>query len=138
MPAEERYIRYYGEFDPQQMISDDDDDEDAESFLLANGNEPFRIAICMSREGSRRLQDCQYVQSDIAFKRVVGFQEFELGALERHSESRTSAFLTNFSNIFSVLISSRIRHSILPDLRDLPDCRGPPLHLWKDRRDSQA
>ena len=37
----------------------------------------------MSPEGSRRIAKAQYVQSDIGFKRVVGFHEFELASFDR-------------------------------------------------------
>jgi hypothetical protein len=37
----------------------------------------------MSQEGSERLMSARYLQSDMAFKRVVGFYEFELAAVDR-------------------------------------------------------
>jgi hypothetical protein len=43
----------------------------------------------MSEEGSKRLLRAQYVQSDIAFKRVVGFYEFELAAMDRDANTST-------------------------------------------------
>lgn len=52
---------------------------------------PLRVAICMFQENSCQLQQAHYLQSDIGFKRVVGFKEFELGALE--SGSQTSKLL---------------------------------------------
>lgn len=48
---------------------------------------PCRIVICMSPVQSSRLRKAQYLQSDIAFKRVVGFKEFELGGLDRESKN---------------------------------------------------
>lgn len=60
-------------------FKDDFDDEDS---CEANiGETPFRVVVCMLREASRQLLQAQYLQSDIAFKRVVGFQEFELGSM---------------------------------------------------------
>ena len=41
------------------------------------------LFVCMSPEGSRRIVKAQYVQSDIGFKRVVGFHEFELASFDR-------------------------------------------------------
>ncbi|KAF9232366.1 hypothetical protein BU15DRAFT_90674 [Melanogaster broomeanus] len=46
-----------------------------------DGDVPLRVVICMLPQNSQRLQTAQYIQSDIGFKRVAGFQEFELGAL---------------------------------------------------------
>lgn len=46
-----------------------------------------RIVICMTPEGSRRLLQAQYLQSDMAFKRVVGFHEFELATFDRISNT---------------------------------------------------
>jgi hypothetical protein len=43
----------------------------------------------MSKEGSKRLLQAQYIQSDIGFKRVIGFVEFELASLDR--DANTSA-----------------------------------------------
>lgn len=37
----------------------------------------------MSKEGSERLAQAQYIQSDIAFQRVVGFDEFEMACVDR-------------------------------------------------------
>ena len=53
-----------------------------------------RILICMTREGSQRLLQAQYLQSDMAFKRVVGFHEFELATIDRiNNTSNYRAFL---------------------------------------------
>ncbi|KAJ6529593.1 hypothetical protein B0H19DRAFT_1214481 [Mycena capillaripes] len=41
-----------------------------------------RIIICMSPDSTRRLQVTQYLQSDIGFKRIVGFDEFEIAAMD--------------------------------------------------------
>ena len=50
----------------------------------ANG---VRIMICMNHEGSQCLLQVQYLQSDMAFKRVVGFHEFELATIDRISNT---------------------------------------------------
>jgi hypothetical protein len=47
----------------------------------------IRIVICMTREGSQRLLHAQYLQSDMAFKHVVGFHEFELATMYRISNT---------------------------------------------------
>ncbi|KAJ6456200.1 hypothetical protein C8R45DRAFT_1056526 [Mycena sanguinolenta] len=46
-----------------------------------------RIIICMSPEGSRRLHGAQYLQSDIAFRRIVGFLEFKLACIDRDANT---------------------------------------------------
>lgn len=61
-----------------------DDADDADSL----GDVPFRMIICMSPEASRMLHSVQYLQSDIGFKRVIGFKEFELGGLDPKTRIR--------------------------------------------------
>jgi hypothetical protein len=51
----------------------------------------LRMVVCMSKTGSQRLIRAQYIQSDIGFKRVAGFYEFEIAALDR--DANTSACL---------------------------------------------
>jgi hypothetical protein len=48
----------------------------------------------MSKENSIRLSNAHYVQSDIGFKRIPGYQEFELGGLD--PSSRMSKFSTHY------------------------------------------
>ena len=45
----------------------------------------LRIIICMTQESSHRILRAQFLQSDIAFKRVAGFLEFEVGGLDRNA-----------------------------------------------------
>ena len=40
------------------------------------------IIICMTQEGSKPLLGAWYLQSDMAFKQIVGFYEFELAAVD--------------------------------------------------------
>ncbi|GLB33432.1 hypothetical protein LshimejAT787_0103900 [Lyophyllum shimeji] len=56
--------------------------EEDERPVLGDSHD-VRIIICMTKEGSRRLLNVQYPQSDIGFKRVVGFYEFELACWDR-------------------------------------------------------
>lgn len=73
------------------MTEHDEDDADIEGSSTDNS---LRIIICMSPEGSRRLQSAQYLQSDIGFKRVVGYHEFELACIDRDANtSKLSTFL---------------------------------------------
>lgn len=85
MPHDEHYVRYVAELPASSMETHDEDDpEDTRSTA------PIRFVICMTKEASARLLQAQYLQSDISFKRIVGFKEFELVAFDRHT--RTSAF----------------------------------------------
>jgi hypothetical protein len=70
------YIRRIIELDAAVAEQHDEDDEKV-------SDEKLRIVVCMSPEGSRRITKAQYVQSDIGFKRVVGFHEFELASFDR-------------------------------------------------------
>ncbi|KAG6847262.1 hypothetical protein H0H93_009227, partial [Arthromyces matolae] len=72
------YIRKIIEL-PSSSFEVHDEDEPASDGRDAD----VRMIICMTREGSRRLQNAQYIQSDIGFKRVVGYYEFELACLDR-------------------------------------------------------
>jgi hypothetical protein len=58
--------------------------EEDESNL--NTGELLRIIICMTKESSHQLLRAQFLQSDIAFKRVAGFLEFEVGGLNQNAK----------------------------------------------------
>lgn len=72
---------------------DDADAPDSES----DDNVPFRMVICMFKGASFRLHSAQYLQSDIGFKRVIRFQEFELGGLDPESRTSKSLVIYNVS-----------------------------------------
>lgn len=78
-----QYIRYTAETPLNGLPVYDEDDPDhsdpSDTAMM------LRIIICMSPESSRRLAAAQYLQSDIAFKRVSGFLEFEIGGLDRNA-----------------------------------------------------
>ncbi|KAJ7322001.1 hypothetical protein DFH08DRAFT_818378 [Mycena albidolilacea] len=51
----------------------------------SSGPEPaknLQLIVCMTPNGSRRLQRSQYLQSDIGFQRIEGFHEFEIAAMD--------------------------------------------------------
>ena len=52
------------------------------STLKENGEAgaTHRFIVCMTPTQSWSLLQADYVQSDVAFRRVVGYEEFELGA----------------------------------------------------------
>ncbi|KIJ10874.1 hypothetical protein PAXINDRAFT_43681, partial [Paxillus involutus ATCC 200175] len=78
LPPEHRYVRLATEFPRISESSDGQEDEDS-------SGSPFRLVICMFPESSRRLKKAQYLQSDVGFKRIQGFQEFELGGKDMKS-----------------------------------------------------
>lgn len=84
------YIRYIGEVVDNGPGDDEDHDnnERMEPNTRNSPDAPFRMIVCMTKESSIRLVQAQYLQSDIGFKRIVGFKEFELGGLD--PDSRTS------------------------------------------------
>ena len=84
---EDHYIRRMLEIEEESDGGHEGWDRDSNS---AECNKNLRIIICMSRAGSERLLRAQYLQSDVAFKRIVGFYEFELACIDR--DANTSAF----------------------------------------------
>lgn len=102
LPPEEHYIRYIAEIPLAGLpVHDEDDLEPA-----ASTGKMLRIIVCMWPEGSRRLATAQFVQSDIAFKRVSGFLEFELGGLD-HDANMGKYYTFCFHNSITESIHSR-------------------------------
>lgn len=64
----------------------------------------FRIVVCMTPESSKRLLSAQYIQCDIGFKRIAGFQEFELGGLEPISRTSKQALVRSDLDILTMYI----------------------------------
>lgn len=81
MDSELHYIRYAEEISDHAHTSRSDDDDDN-----SDSKEPFRLVICMSKESSWWLAWAQYLQSDIAFKHVTGFLEFEIGGSDPNAK----------------------------------------------------
>ena len=72
----EPYIRFIGALSPDsldsEMTSKTNHKEGLEEDL-------YRFVICMTPSSSWGLLRAQYLQSDIAFRRVVGYEEFKIG-----------------------------------------------------------
>lgn len=81
LPPQSRYICHAEEIPVQSVHSYKEDDLDTVNPY--DNAKPIRIIICMDSAASHRLAKAQYLQSDIAFKRVTGFLEFEIGGLDR-------------------------------------------------------
>lgn len=86
LPPEDHYIRRMLEIEEESIEGNEGRDGDNGN---AERNKNLRIIICMSRAGSERLLRAQYLQSDVAFKRIVGFYEFELACIDH--DANTSA-----------------------------------------------
>ncbi|KAJ6531648.1 hypothetical protein DFH09DRAFT_1263868 [Mycena vulgaris] len=76
------YIRTILDLDDDSLTEHEEDEP-----AIQTNNKRTRIIICMSPEGSRRLLRAQYLQSDIGFKRIVGFLEFELACMDRDANT---------------------------------------------------
>jgi hypothetical protein len=88
------YVRFVGELQQSQFEHDSGDEGEG----AADRSKPLRAAICMSKQASRWLLEAQYLQCDIAFKRVVGYYEFELSGYDRDAKignSRLFSFLSH-------------------------------------------
>lgn len=84
LPPQQHYIRIISETSLTIDYSDDSEDH-----TTAASEAPFRFVLCMTPEASHRLLHAQYLQSDISFKRIAGWQEFALGGLDRASRTGT-------------------------------------------------
>lgn len=90
----DRYIRFMKEVDGANSDDSEEEDEDiceSEGQRRPSDTETLKIVICMTSSACKRLVEAQHLQSDIGFKRIVGFYEFEIASVER--SSNTSAFL---------------------------------------------
>ena len=114
--SEAPYIRLIAEFPELGFSQDDDGDEDMD-------NEPLQIAVCMSQSSSARLLRAHYLQSDIGFKCIVGFKEFELGGLDENSS--TSMFIYLYTLVSELIIS---RYRSLQNLCQSSNSIGSSTH----------
>ncbi|KAK6981751.1 hypothetical protein R3P38DRAFT_2578154, partial [Favolaschia claudopus] len=83
-PAE-RYIRRIIALPATAVVRHEEDDPDS---TTDQKDDMIRIIICMAVEASERLLSAgRYLHSDIAFRRIVGFLEFELACLDRDANT---------------------------------------------------
>jgi hypothetical protein len=85
LPEHQRYIRVILELDDHTLTPHEEDEEAPPSV-----DKKTRIIVCMGPDSSMRLQKAQYLQSDIGFKRIVGFDEFEIAAMDRDANTSES------------------------------------------------
>ncbi|KAI0038238.1 hypothetical protein FA95DRAFT_1505941, partial [Auriscalpium vulgare] len=80
--AAAQYIRYMDEIPLTSLAH-----WDASQTSDGTAGDSLRIIVCMEPEQSSRLLNAQYLQSDIAFRRVPDFYEFELGGWDRMNKT---------------------------------------------------
>ncbi|PBK98504.1 hypothetical protein ARMGADRAFT_920768 [Armillaria gallica] len=80
---------------------------------LSHKDTAFRLIICMNLQRSHDLLQTRNVQSDIAFKRVSGYKEFELVSFDEQSHSHTISL--SISKLSFSIPSSYIAHKYLFD-----------------------
>ncbi|KAJ7169084.1 hypothetical protein C8R43DRAFT_1120974 [Mycena crocata] len=86
LPPEDHYIRYMSEI-PDFPTDAFDDEESPNVPSGSKTDKNLRVIICMSPKGSRRLRATQYLQSDIAFKRIQGYLEFEIASMDLYANT---------------------------------------------------
>lgn len=86
LPPHEHYIRRIITLDTDSVDHHEEDEDDP-----AFKDSKIRLIVCMSPKASERLlKSGRYLQSDIGFKRIVDFQEFEMACMDR--DANTSKF----------------------------------------------
>ncbi|KAJ7212425.1 hypothetical protein C8J57DRAFT_1097238, partial [Mycena rebaudengoi] len=82
LPPVKRYIRRIIAIPMKTLARHDEDEQETDK------DDMIRIIICMAVEASRHLLSSgQYLQSEIAFRRIVGFLEFEMACMERDANT---------------------------------------------------
>ncbi|KAJ6457805.1 hypothetical protein C8R47DRAFT_915228, partial [Mycena vitilis] len=120
VPAHEHYIPVVLEI-PDADLARHEEDGDAPS-----ATNTTRIIICMTPDSSKRLQQAQYLQSDIGFKRIVGFEEFEIASMDR--DANTSVV---FCRVYVTRQTAAVHQRIFDELSKLVEKdTGTPL-LWR-------
>ncbi|KAJ7145085.1 hypothetical protein C8R43DRAFT_890873 [Mycena crocata] len=114
LPKSEHYIRRMIIFNANTMEYHEEDEDDK-----SNDSTYVRIIICMSREASHRLLErgC-YLQSDIAFKRIVDFLEFEMACMDRDANTSVTfcrVFLNRQTAVAHRCVFEAIHSVVLED-----------------------
>ncbi|KAJ3804094.1 hypothetical protein F5876DRAFT_70917 [Lentinula aff. lateritia] len=110
LPPEDQYIRRLVEIPVASLESDPDDAlED-----IPDQNNALRIVICMTPEASARFIKAQHLQSDIAFKRVIGYYEFEAASVD--PDCNTSI---TYCRVFMTRQTAFAHHLVLKELNEI-------------------
>lgn len=95
LPPDEAYVRYAAKLPfLNDVVHDEDEPTDS-------GSDAIHVIVCMSKDSSQHLLKAQFLQSNIGFKRIVGFQEFELGG--KDPGSRTGKYILESSHYYETL-----------------------------------
>ncbi|KAJ7701369.1 hypothetical protein B0H14DRAFT_2648403 [Mycena olivaceomarginata] len=98
-----------------------------------------RIIICMAAEASRRLLSTgHYLQSDIAFRRIVGFLEFELACMERDAKHHLIFVASTSTGRLLQRINVSLKEIEAIVKEDTGKAKGLGLHLQKLASNSHA
>ncbi|KZP11654.1 hypothetical protein FIBSPDRAFT_913544 [Athelia psychrophila] len=84
----------------------------------ADGREVVRLIVCMTPSSSERLARARYLQSDIVFKRIAGFLEFEIGGLDESSNLAVSycrVYLNRQNAAAHALVFAKVEEIVLED-----------------------
>ncbi|KAJ7679320.1 hypothetical protein DFH06DRAFT_1316251 [Mycena polygramma] len=120
VPAHEHYIRVVLEL-PDDSLDHHEEDDDAPT-----SSKTTRIIICMTPDSSKRLQQARYLQSDIGFKRIVGFDEFEIAAMDRDANKSVV-----FCRVYLTRQTAAAHQRIFDELSKIVEKdTGTPL-LWR-------
>ncbi|KAJ3925683.1 MAG: hypothetical protein NXY57DRAFT_1043898 [Lentinula lateritia] len=123
LPPEDWYIRRLVEI-PASLLKDDSDDVPEDESV--SKTDALRIVICMTSETSQRFITAQHLQSDIGFKRVIGYYEFEVAAVD--PDSNTSI---TYCHVFLTRQTAFAHLQVLREIDEvLKDDTGRTLH-WR-------
>ncbi|KIJ69922.1 hypothetical protein HYDPIDRAFT_78824 [Hydnomerulius pinastri MD-312] len=119
LPDHQRYIRLAVEVPQTVLSSNHEADND-------NSDTPLRVVICILPQNSHRLQAAQYLQSDIGFKRVAGFQEFELSGIDLKSN-----LTLTYCRIFLTHQSAAAHQFIFRELERIVEVDTGSMLRWR-------
>ncbi|SJL10637.1 uncharacterized protein ARMOST_14028 [Armillaria ostoyae] len=91
------YIREMKQISWQRLKDGGDDSEDEDGPLEGLDDNCFKLIVCMLPQRSEDYLKAKYVQSDISFKRVPGWKEFELVSVD-HEMSQVMVICRAFMN----------------------------------------
>ncbi|KAJ6479653.1 hypothetical protein C8R45DRAFT_786072, partial [Mycena sanguinolenta] len=108
LPKEQHYIRRILAIEMDHAVEMDEDEDE----IVNKADNRLRIIICMTPEASHRLLSSgRYLQSDIGFRRIVGFKEFEVAGMERDANT-SIIYLRVFLNRMSTFAHQRVFEEI--------------------------
>ncbi|KAJ6455123.1 hypothetical protein C8R47DRAFT_1251161 [Mycena vitilis] len=117
LPPSEHYIRRMIVINNDTVARHEEDEDEPPS-----KDSKLRIIICMSPIASRRILHLgRYLQSDIAFKRIVDFLEFEMACMDRDANTSLifcRVFLNRQTTVAHQHVFTAIHNIIYEDTGD--------------------